>query len=153
MYNSGDFATGTCAACTAGKYCPGGDGQNTDLGPESECPSGLESKFAGAKSQAQCFTKAGNGRKSVRGANGVISYEGVACPVGTYNVGGNTAGCQKCGAGLTTASDASSSPSACRESQASQQLLAAALACVPARRQLLLLLWLAGSSEPTWFLS
>jgi hypothetical protein len=77
---------------------------------------------------AQCFTKPGNGRTSVRGANGVITYQGVVCPVGTYNVGGNTAGCQKCGAGLTTNSTGSASSSDCRESQALQ--LAAAVAAL-----------------------
>ena len=85
------------------------------VGPLSDCPSGLESKFAGAKSQAQCFTKPGFGRKSVRGTNGVVSYEGVSCPQATYNVGGNTAGCQKCGAGLTTAATQSSAPGDCSE--------------------------------------
>eukprot|EP00775_Hariotina_reticulata_P003324 gene3324-3601_t len=85
----------TCLACDAGQYCPGGDAVavNSDM---VACPAGLETKFPGAKSVAQCFTQAGYGRKTVRGSNGATSYAGVACPVGTFNVGGNTAGCQKC---------------------------------------------------------
>lgn len=112
---NGTASAGWCVACTQGKYCPGGAGDSSDYGAELDCPSGLESKFAGSKSQAQCFTKAGFGRKSVRGTNGVITYEGVQCDVATYNVGGNTAGCQKCGAGLTTATAGSSASTACRE--------------------------------------
>jgi hypothetical protein len=51
----------------------------------------------------QCFTQPGYGRKSVRLANGQVTYVGALCPIGTYNIGGNTAGCQSCNPGLTTA--------------------------------------------------
>eukprot|EP00775_Hariotina_reticulata_P003830 gene3830-4087_t len=78
-----------------------------------DCPSGLETRFPGAKSLAQCFTQAGYGRKTVRGSNGASSYVGVTCPIGTFNLGGNTAGCQKCGAGLTTSAAGKSSASDC----------------------------------------
>jgi hypothetical protein len=80
-----------------------------------DCPPGLETRFPGAKSLAQCFTQAGHGRKTVRGANGATSYIGVICPVGSFNVGGNTAGCQKCGAGLTTSGTGKRSFSDCRK--------------------------------------
>lgn len=61
----------------------------------------------------QCFTIAGYGRRANRGANGVITYSGVPCSVGFYNVGGNTAQCQKCGNGLTTNDTQSTSPADC----------------------------------------
>jgi hypothetical protein len=63
----------------------------------------------------QCFTKPGFGRVSTRGNDGKVTVEGKECEQGTYNVGGNTAGCQKCGAGLNTAGTGSTSASACRE--------------------------------------
>jgi len=89
---------GCCTALTGA----GGDA-NSANSPATDCPTGLATKFTGAKSSAQCFTQEGYGRKSTRDAGtGVVSYTGVICPVATYNVGGNTAGCQKCGAGLTT---------------------------------------------------
>jgi hypothetical protein len=83
---------------------------------DSTCPEGLETTFAGAKSQAQCFTKPGYGRVSTKGSDGKVSLTGVLCDVATYNVGSNTAGCQKCGAGLTTATTGSNSASLCCES-------------------------------------
>ncbi len=91
----------TCKSCTPGSFCPGGDALGNS--PQSDCPDGLATTFAGAKSEAQCFTEAGYGRVATKQADGKVSLTGVVCPVGTYNVGKNTAGCQKCGAGLTTA--------------------------------------------------
>lgn len=61
----------------------------------------------------QCFTEAGFGRTSTRGADGKVTLSATACPVGTYNVGQNTAGCQKCGAGLTTAGEKSKAADDC----------------------------------------
>ena len=106
-------ATSTCLSCPSGKFCLGGNGRTNANSEASDCPAGLLTRFAGAKSSAQCFTVAGYGRRAVRGANGVIAYSGVPCAVGTYNVGGNTAACQKCGNGLTTNSTESTSPDAC----------------------------------------
>jgi hypothetical protein len=106
---------GNCQACTPGKFCPGGDTTSNPNNLELDCPEGLETTFAGAKSQAQCFTKPGYGRVSTKGSDGKVSVTGVLCPVATYNVGANTAGCQNCGPGLTTATNGSSSAAACRE--------------------------------------
>ena len=90
--------------------CAGAGGSATAPSTSTPCPEGLETKFTGAKSVAQCFTKPGYGRKATRNAStGVVTYSGVLCAVATYNVGGNTAGCQKCGAGLTTNSTGKSS--------------------------------------------
>jgi hypothetical protein len=63
----------------------------------------------------QCFTQAGYGRVSTRGSDGKVSLTAVLCPIGTYNVGANTAGCQKCGAGLTTAAEGSTAATDCSE--------------------------------------
>ncbi|KAF6251142.1 hypothetical protein COO60DRAFT_1677280 [Scenedesmus sp. NREL 46B-D3] len=104
---------GQCNPCTPGNFCPGGDAKVNPTNQESSCPSGLVTTFAGAKSQAQCFTQAGYGRVSTRGSNGKVTLSGVLCEVATYNVGSNTAGCQKCGAGLTTAGTGSTAASAC----------------------------------------
>ena len=108
-------ANKNCQPCTLGKYCLGGDATVNPTNAEDGCPDGLATTFAGAKSQAQCFTKAGYGRTSSKGSNGKVSLAGVLCDVATYNVGSNTAGCQKCGAGLTTAGNTSNSAAACRE--------------------------------------
>jgi len=104
----------TCLACTAGSYCPGGDALAVNS-PSQHCPPGLETKLPGAKSLAQCFTRAGYGRETVHWMNGTTSYIGVICPVGSFNVGGNTAGCQKCYAGLTTSGTGKSSSRECCE--------------------------------------
>jgi hypothetical protein len=64
---------------------------------------------------SQCFTLPGYGRTSTRGDNGKVTLSAQLCPIGTYNVGQNTAGCQKCGAGLTTAAEGSDAASDCRE--------------------------------------
>ncbi|KAF6264065.1 hypothetical protein COO60DRAFT_1663488 [Scenedesmus sp. NREL 46B-D3] len=104
---------GQCNPCTLGSYCPGGDAKVNPNNQATACPSGLATTFAGAKSQAQCFTQAGYGRVSTRGSDGKVTLTGVLCEEGTYNVGSNTAGCQKCGAGLTTADTGSNAASLC----------------------------------------
>jgi hypothetical protein len=91
----------------------GGDRTLNPSNAASECPTGLQTLFAGAKSQAQCFTLAGYGRVSSRGTDGKTLLSAVVCEVGTYNVGGNSAGCQRCGPGLTTAGNGSTSISQC----------------------------------------
>jgi hypothetical protein len=93
----------------------GGDATLNPNNAASDCPQGLQTLFAGAKSQAQCFTQAGYGRVSSRGQDGKTVLSSVLCDVGTYNVGGNSAGCQRCGPGLTTASNGSTSAAACGE--------------------------------------
>jgi hypothetical protein len=50
-----------------------------------------------------------------KGSDGKVSLSGALCDVATYNVGSNTAGCQKCGEGLTTATNGSTSASDCSE--------------------------------------
>jgi hypothetical protein len=104
-----------CKPCALGKFCLGGDATVNPNNVEATCPEGLLTTFAGAKSQAQCFTKPGYGRVSTKGSDGKVSLTGVLCDVATYNVGSNTAGCQKCGAGLTTATTGSDSASLCCE--------------------------------------
>jgi hypothetical protein len=108
-------ASNNCQPCTLGKYCLGGDLTVNPNNTAKDCPDGLATTFAGAKSQAQCFTKPGYGRKSQTGSNGKVILSGELCPVGSYNVGSNTAGCQKCGAGLTTANNGSDAAADCSE--------------------------------------
>jgi len=98
---------GWCVSCPAGQFCLGGSAKAPDS-PATNCPAGLATKFSGAKSQQQCFTTPGYGRVSNR--TGLV---GVQCEAGTYNIGGNTAGCQKCGPGLTTQQAGSSNSSQC----------------------------------------
>lgn len=113
LYLNGTLGEGGwCASCPPGQYCLGGSGK-APTSPATDCPDGLATKFAGAKSQQQCFTSAGYGRYSTRLPNNTVVLEGRLCPQGTYNIGGNTAGCQKCGPGLTTQQDGSSSASQC----------------------------------------
>ncbi|WIA14315.1 hypothetical protein OEZ85_002847 [Tetradesmus obliquus] len=107
-------ANKNCQPCSKGKFCLGGDATVNPTNAESTCPDGLETTFAGAKSQAQCFTKPGYGRTAAKGSDGKVSLAGVVCDIATYNVGSNTAGCQKCGAGLTTATNGSDSASDCQ---------------------------------------
>eukprot|EP00775_Hariotina_reticulata_P003536 gene3536-3805_t len=109
-----------------GWACAGGDANSVDS-PASDCPSGLETKFTGAKSNAQCFTQAGYGRKTTRNtATGVVSYTvapagsyldkgtGKKCPKGTYTTGLNQLSvCNPCGDGVTTAAEGSTSVDAC----------------------------------------
>lgn len=61
----------------------------------------------------QCFTLPGYGRSEVRGSNGKVTYSAVQCPVGTFNVGRNTGGCQRCASGLTTAGVGAGAASEC----------------------------------------
>jgi hypothetical protein len=70
-------------ACSPGKFCPGGDTTSNPDNLEFDCPEGLQTTFAGAKSQAQCFTKPGYGCVSTSGSDGKVSLTGVLCPVGT----------------------------------------------------------------------
>uniref|UniRef100_A0A383V609 Tyrosine-protein kinase ephrin type A/B receptor-like domain-containing protein n=1 Tax=Tetradesmus obliquus TaxID=3088 RepID=A0A383V609_TETOB len=104
---------GKCEPCPVGKFCAGGSAAN-DKSDATDCPANLATTFIGAKSQAQCFTLAGFGRVSTKGTDGKVSLTGVQCLKGTYNVGNNTAGCQKCGAGLTTADDGATSMAECK---------------------------------------
>lgn len=156
-FNSTDTSTAMCTVCPSGQYCVGGD-KNNPSNAATNCTTGLTTKFAGAKSEAQvcmlagslssrlclhsssstsasttarmpalttparaapppsqCFTLPGYGRRSVRGANGKISYTAALCPLGSYNVGGNTRDCEKCPPDTTTLSIGSSSPTACCE--------------------------------------
>uniref|UniRef100_A0A383VRV3 Tyrosine-protein kinase ephrin type A/B receptor-like domain-containing protein n=1 Tax=Tetradesmus obliquus TaxID=3088 RepID=A0A383VRV3_TETOB len=107
-------ANKNCQPCSIGNYCPGGDASLNPNNEEADCPDGLATTFMGAKSQAQCFTQPGYGRVSVQAPDGHVTLEGVLCEVGTYNIGGNTAVCQNCGPGLTTARNGSTSASACQ---------------------------------------
>lgn len=66
-----------------------------------------------SRRSSQCFTLPGFGRVSSRGENGQVVLSAVACPLATYNVGGNTAGCQACPPGLTTAAVGANSTSNC----------------------------------------
>uniref|UniRef100_A0A383VTT6 Tyrosine-protein kinase ephrin type A/B receptor-like domain-containing protein n=1 Tax=Tetradesmus obliquus TaxID=3088 RepID=A0A383VTT6_TETOB len=106
-------ANKNCIQCSVGKYCLGGDATLNPQNKELDCPKGLQTTFAGAKSQAQCFTKPGYGRTSRTGSDGKVYVSGALCEAGRYNVGSNTAGCQQCGAGLTTATNGSTSAAAC----------------------------------------
>jgi hypothetical protein len=108
-------ASKDCKPCSAGKYCLGGDATVNPDNRETTCPDGLATTFPGAWKQDQCFTKPGYGLVSTRIKNGTTVLSAVLCPVGTINLGGNTAGCVKCGVGLTTAANGSTMWSDCSE--------------------------------------
>jgi hypothetical protein len=108
-------ASRNCQPCSRGNYCLGGDKTVNPNNTESKCPDGLTTAFSGAKSKEHCFTKPGYGRVSTRISDGTTSLSAVLCPVGTYNVGSNTAGCVKCGVGLTTATNGSTGYTNCSE--------------------------------------
>jgi len=93
---------------------PGGDAALPDS-PMMSCPQGLATRFSGARSIQQCYTSPGYGRTVSMSPEGVISYVATLCPVGTYNTGGNPAGCQSCASGLTTSGNGSQSASSCCE--------------------------------------
>eukprot|EP00775_Hariotina_reticulata_P008135 gene8135-8329_t len=76
--------TKTCAQCSKGRYCPGSN-VNGSI-PAQRCPDGLVTVSAGAKSIAQCFTRPGYGRVPVQDSAGHISYQGVMCQAGEFNV-------------------------------------------------------------------
>jgi hypothetical protein len=82
-----------CMPCSAGKYRLGWHLKANPDNKELDCPDGLATTFLGAKSKQQCFTTPGYGRVVTQLANGTVSMSGVLCPVGTYNMGSNTAGC------------------------------------------------------------
>ncbi|WIA13038.1 hypothetical protein OEZ85_006646 [Tetradesmus obliquus] len=106
-----DDISNWCAPCPKGQYCPGGGADNPESAASS-CPEGLATVSTGAKSSTQCFTAPGFGRTTTQvGIQTVVQV--TECPIGTYNTGGNTAGCQKCGAGLTTLGPRSMNASMC----------------------------------------
>ncbi|KAF8063083.1 PRDX1 [Scenedesmus sp. PABB004] len=106
IYNS------DCLACPAGQWCPGG-GPANPTNAAADCPEGLTTTFAGAKSQAQCTTKPGYGRASIRSPSGAVSVGAVPCEPGTYNGGQNSQQCTRCGIGLTTIAAGSASAAQC----------------------------------------
>eukprot|EP00775_Hariotina_reticulata_P003781 gene3781-4040_t len=82
-------ASGNCVSCPFGKYCPGGDAKINPLSQAYDCGEGLATKFAGAKSIAQC-------------------------PRGTYSTELNTQpACTPCNEGVTTVTEGSTSPALC----------------------------------------
>ncbi|KAF8057859.1 Slbp [Scenedesmus sp. PABB004] len=105
--------TGACATCPRGQFCLGGGASNPGNNA-TDCPAGLATVFTGAKTQSQCFTTPGFGRQTAKGADGKTSFVSRVCPIGTYNAGGNQADCQKCGNGLTTATNGSTSGADCQ---------------------------------------
>ncbi|WIA33742.1 hypothetical protein OEZ86_006857 [Tetradesmus obliquus] len=108
-YNStGTSSSNWCVPCSTPYYCSGGGAANP-LATPSSCPDGLVTISAGAKSETQCYTAGGFGRSTTLLSNGTAVVVSVLCPVGTYNSGGNTAGCQQCGNGLTTTAAGSTS--------------------------------------------
>ncbi|WIA13594.1 hypothetical protein OEZ85_007160 [Tetradesmus obliquus] len=108
-YNStGTSSSNWCVPCSTPYYCSGGGAANP-LATPSSCPDGLVTISAGAKSETQCYTAGGFGRSTTLLSNGTAVVVSVLCPVGTYNSGGNTAGCQQCGPGLTTTAAGSTS--------------------------------------------
>lgn len=107
-------AAAACEPCPQALFCTGGSAKSNPGSAALRCPRGLATRIAGAKSQAQCLTLPGFGRVSQRSGNGAIVLFAEECPVGSFNVGGNTASCQACGAGLTTNGTGATSASACR---------------------------------------
>jgi hypothetical protein len=71
--------------------------------------------FNGAESEAACLTLPGFSRNAIRLPNGKLSYTADTCLVGTFNVGGNGAGCISCGTGLTTDGRGKTSDKDCGE--------------------------------------
>lgn len=102
----------TCSPCQVGRYCPGGVLANNAA---STCPEGLATIIIGAKSAAQCMTTPGWGRAFVRDPRGDVTISSTRCGVGTYNMGRNANGCQRCAPGLTTRDQGATAPSDCGE--------------------------------------
>lgn len=103
-----------CVGCPVGPYCTGGSADNPDATP-TQCPTGLATIVVGSKSEAQCYTAPGYGRTTSAAPNGRTVVVVQLCPIGSYNSGGNTAGCQQCGVSLTTVQPGSTNISACGE--------------------------------------
>ncbi|WIA32449.1 hypothetical protein OEZ86_003271 [Tetradesmus obliquus] len=106
-------AAGMCTLCAKGMFCPGGDAASNPGNAAFACPPGLTTIIAGAMSQGQCFTQPGYGRSSATGSDGKVTVSAALCGVAEYNIGGNTLPCQKCGPGLTTVSQGSTSAAQC----------------------------------------
>ncbi|KAF8059695.1 SVEP1 [Scenedesmus sp. PABB004] len=103
-----------CVACPTGQYCPGYDASSNPNNEAKTCSAGLTIYIASAKSQSQCATLPGFGRISTKDTDtGRVSVSGAPCDAGSYNIGKNTAGCQRCPSGLTTQSTGANSSAAC----------------------------------------
>ncbi|WIA35696.1 hypothetical protein OEZ86_004102 [Tetradesmus obliquus] len=106
--SSGRFASdGACSICTKGMVCLGGNA------PPSSCPIGLATVMTGARSFEQCLTTAGFGRIVNKTAAGQLLVQAQPCQAGSYNAGGNSSPCQRCGSGLTTAGEGAKSARDC----------------------------------------
>uniref|UniRef100_A0A383VZF6 Tyrosine-protein kinase ephrin type A/B receptor-like domain-containing protein n=1 Tax=Tetradesmus obliquus TaxID=3088 RepID=A0A383VZF6_TETOB len=106
--SSGRFASdGACSICTKGMVCLGGNA------PPSSCPTGLATVMTGARSFEQCLTTAGFGRLVNKTAAGQLLVQAQPCQAGSYNAGGNSSPCQRCGSGLTTAGEGAKSARDC----------------------------------------
>ncbi|WIA40625.1 hypothetical protein OEZ86_013961 [Tetradesmus obliquus] len=114
MNGTADADSSWCVPCPKGQYCPGG---SADSNPDSRafnCTPGLATISEGARSEQQCYTMPGYGRSTTQNDDrGTVKIDVFICPIGTYNVGGNTVGCTKCGTGLTTTKTGATNSTAC----------------------------------------
>lgn len=104
-----------CNLCQKPQYCPGGHPVDNPDSSAMDCKPGLASMFNGAESEAACLSLPGFSRNVIRLPNGKLSYTAVPCPLGTFNVGGNSAGCVSCGTGLSTNDRGKTSDKDCGE--------------------------------------
>ncbi|WIA20328.1 hypothetical protein OEZ85_006160 [Tetradesmus obliquus] len=114
MNGTADADSSWCVPCPRGQYCPGGGADGNPDSRAFNCTPGLATISEGARSEQQCYTMPGYGRSITQNDDrGTVKIDVFICPIGTYNVGGNTVGCTKCGTGLTTTKTGATNSTAC----------------------------------------
>ena len=120
--DAGTYYTGTgvsCAECTAGNFCPGGDfGTGSGVGGLNSCPNGGTSN-AGAASSAECFktglayeAEHGSGTQTCKWSEGSSAYDTgcsdikiTACDGGYWLANSNDTDCSAVGKGFYSANE------------------------------------------------
>ena len=120
--DAGTYYTGTgvsCAECTAGNFCPGGDfGTGSGVGGLNSCPNGGTSN-AGAASSAECFktelayeAEHGSGTQTCKWSEGSSAYDTgcsdikiTACDGGYWLANSNDTDCSAVGNGFYSANE------------------------------------------------
>ena len=120
--DAGTYYTGTgvsCAECTAGNFCPGGDfGTGSGVGGLNSCPNNGTSN-AGAASSAECFktglayeAEHGSGTQTCKWSEGSSAYDTgcsdikiTACDGGYWLANSNDTDCSAVGNGFYSANE------------------------------------------------
>lgn len=96
-----------CEVCPKEYFCGGGVAGGATKVP---CGTGATTTTTGTQTSASCINKPGYGYYADTTARGFTTR---LCPAGSYSAGGNKQPCTPCPAGLTTASDGSTSITQC----------------------------------------